>query len=155
MLARMTQPDAIMTRMGEGLALSQQGQRDAARTLWEELWASVGQEGDSLHRCALAHHLADVQDDPAAELDWDLRALEAADALSGERAAEAGVASVAVLYPSLHLNLGDVYLRLGDMAAAWQHLEAGTTAAAALADDGYGAMIKRGLQGLRERLNAR
>jgi hypothetical protein len=70
----MAQPDAIMTRMVEGLALSQQGQRTAARTLWEALWASVGERGDPLHRCALAHHLADVQDDPAAELSWDLRA---------------------------------------------------------------------------------
>jgi hypothetical protein len=151
----MAQPDAIMTRMVEGLALSQQGQRTAARTLWEALWASVGERGDPLHRCALAHHLADVQDDPAAELSWDLRALEAADALSGERAAEAGVTAVARLYPSLHLNLGDVYLRLGDVDAARQHLAAGTIAVAALADDGYGTMIQRGLQGLRERLNAR
>lgn len=56
--------------------------------------------------------MADVQDEMHEELLWDLRALAAADLLTDQRVARAGVAgSVAGLYPSLHLNLGECAAR--------------------------------------------
>ncbi len=149
----MDQPDEFMRRIGEGIGLSQRGERDAARALFLRIWDELGDEGDALHRCALAHHLADVQDDPREELAWDLRALTAADSVTEERARQAGVAgSVRGFYPSLHLNLGDVYRRLGDRKRAREHLERGRAAAGVLDDDGYGKMIKGGLERLAERL---
>jgi len=51
-----------------------------------------GESGDPFHRCALAHAMADVQDDVHEELLWDLRRLAAADLLTDERAARGGVA---------------------------------------------------------------
>jgi len=102
-----TKPDEMMTQIGHGIELSQRGDRDQARRLFAELWEQIGPQGDALHRCALAHSMADVQDNPHDELVWDLRALKAADLVSDERAAQAGVSSpVAGFYPSLHLNLG-------------------------------------------------
>jgi hypothetical protein len=96
--------------------------------------------------------MADVQDDVRDELLWDRRALEAADLVSDERAAAAGVRSpVAGFYPSLHLNVGECYRKLGDHDQARQHLAAGQ-AVDLLADDGYGRMIGGGLQRLAERL---
>ena len=51
------------------MALSQAGERDAARRVLEALWEDIGgEDGDPLHRCAVAHAMADVQDDPADEL---------------------------------------------------------------------------------------
>ncbi|MGI5246716.1 hypothetical protein [Dactylosporangium sp. CA-139066] len=151
----MSQPDAMMARIGEGIALSQGGERDAARGLLTQLWDEIGPDGDPLHRCALAHHLADLQDDVREELAWDLRALEAADSVSEERAQEAGVAgSVRGFYPSLHLNLGEAYRKLGDFDRAREHLAQGRAAAGSLADDGYGNMIKGGLDRLADRLKA-
>ena len=122
----MTEPDLIMIEVGRGIELNQQGERDAARTLLADLWERVGPDGDPLYRCAIAHSLADAHDDPHEELAWDLRALDAADSITDERARQVGmVGPVAGFYPSLHLNLGDVYRRLGDGEAARRHLAAG------------------------------
>lgn len=150
----MTEADAVMARIGRGIELSQGGERVAARALFAEIWADIGEErGDPLHRCALAHSMADVQDDPREELAWDLRALQAAESVTDERAAAAGVAGpVAGFYPSLHLNLGECYRKLGDVDLARKHLDRGRAAAGALADDGYAAMVTGGLDRLAERL---
>ena len=59
-----------MARLGEAIARSQQGHRRGARGL-SPIWAEIADDGDPLHRCTLAHHLADVQDDPRDELAWD------------------------------------------------------------------------------------
>jgi len=148
------EPDEIMTRIGRGTELSQQGERDRARQLFAEVWEEIGPDGDPFHRCGLAHSMADVQDDPRQELVWDLRALEAADLITDDRARRAGVTSpIAGFYPSLHLNLGEVYRKLGDMSAARRHLDAGQAAIGALSDDGYAKLIKNGLAALAIRLS--
>ena len=144
-----------MTRIGEAIALSQQGRQVEARAAFAAIWAEICDGGDPLHRCTLAHHMADVQDDPRDELAWDLRALEAADSVTDERAAAAGaIGPVAAFYPSLHLNLGEDHRKLGDVAAARRHLDLGRAAAASLGDDPYSSMIKTGLDGLAQRLSA-
>lgn len=111
-----------------------------------------GDAGDPLHRCALAHAMADVQDEVREELVWDLRALEAADSISDERATVAGLSGARALYPSLHLNLGECYRKVGELARAREQLRRGQAAVAALADDGYGRLIS-GLDRLAERLS--
>jgi hypothetical protein len=147
-------PDPIMSRIGEGIALGQAGDRRGAQLIFEDVWVALGPEGDAFHRCAVAHSMADVQTDAREELLWDQRALAAADAVSDERARAGGVASVQGFYPSLHLNLADVYLRLGEVEHAREHLVAGQAAVGALTDDGYGRMITDGLNRLAERINA-
>ncbi|HEV7187969.1 MAG TPA: hypothetical protein VGN28_08745 [Blastococcus sp.] len=147
--------DMIMARIGEAIALGQQGERAAARTAFAGIWADLGSDGDPLHRCTLAHHMADVQDDPREELVWDLRALAAAESVTDARASAAGATGpVAAFYPSLHLNLGEDHRKLGNAEEAHRHLELGRQAAASLGDDPYGSMIRRGLDGLAERLAA-
>jgi hypothetical protein len=150
----MGEPDQIMIRIGKGIELGQSGERAAARQLLSGLWDEIAPGGDALHRCALAHHLADLQDDVNEELVWDLRALAAADSISADRALRAGVAApVRAFYPSLHLNLGEVYRKLGDPDRARDHLKLGLAAVDALADDGYGKMIRGGLDRLAARLD--
>jgi len=150
----MTEPDAVMARIGEGIALRECGERVAARDLFEQVWSEIGGEnGDPFHRCALAHSMADVQDDVHEELAWDLRALAATDLLTDERAARGGVAgSVAGFYPSLHLNLGECYRKLGEVDRAREHLDRGRASIDDLGNDGYGQMIKDGLDQLADRL---
>ena len=149
----MNEPDAVMSEIGRATELGQRGERQSARQLFTELEQQIGPGGDALHRVALAHAMADVQDDPHDELAWDLRALQAADAVTDQRAALAGVAGpVAGFYPSLHLNLGEDYRKLGDLPAARRHLELGQESAAALGDDGYSRMIRGGLERLAARL---
>jgi hypothetical protein len=66
------EPDAVMVRISEGIALRQAGEHAAARDLFAQVWSEIGGErGDPFHRCALAHSMADVQDDVHEELLWD------------------------------------------------------------------------------------
>ncbi|MEV6117388.1 hypothetical protein AB0L59_34115 [Streptomyces sp. NPDC052109] len=123
--------DAVLTRIGQVVMLHHGGDREEARSRLLDLWAEVGEAGDALHRCTLAHYLADTQDDPQDELAWDLRALSAAE----ERGAPL---SLRGLFPSLHLNLAADYVKLGRDEAARSHLRRARDAAGTLADDGYG-----------------
>ncbi|MFI5844979.1 hypothetical protein ACIA8K_35290 [Catenuloplanes sp. NPDC051500] len=154
----MNTADDTMVRIGQAVALHhRQGDREAARLLFAQIWEEIGGErGDPLHVCVLAHSMADVQDDVAEELVWDLRALAAADSLTDERTGEAGVElPVAGLYPSLHLNLCDCYRKLGDLDRAREHLERARAGIGVLGDDDYGRLIRGGLQTLAEQLDAR
>ncbi len=147
--------DPTLTRIGEAVRLHHhQGQRDAARDLFAQIWADIGgADGDPLHVCVLAHSMADVQDDIQDELTWDLRALAAADLITDERIGEAGIAlSAAGLYPSLHLNAGECYRRLGDLDRAREHLRRARTTIRELGADEYGNLIRGGLERLAEQL---
>jgi len=147
------EPDAVIVRIGEGIALREQGERIAARDLFAQVWTEIGgADGDPFHVCALAHSMADAQDDVHEELLWDLRALAAANLLTDERAARGGVAGpVAGFYPSLHLNLAECYRKLGELDRARDHLDRGRASVDVL-NDGYGQMIKAGLDRLADRL---
>lgn len=144
-----------MTRVAEGIRLGQRRERLAARELFAGLWTEIdGDDGDPLHRCALAHSMTDVQDDVTEELRWDLLALAAADLLTDERVTAAGIdGGAAGFYPSLHLNIADCYRRLGDVGRAREHLRRGRVALAALADSGYRSMVQGGLDRLDQRLH--
>ncbi|WP_182883047.1 tetratricopeptide repeat protein [Microbispora sp. H10949] len=147
--------DPTMARIGQAVELHHgQGQREAARDLFARIWDDIGgEQGDPLHVCVLAHSMADVQDDVHQELMWDLRALAAADLVTDERVAEVGVPlSVAGLYPSLHLNLAECYRKLGDLDRAREHLRQARAEIGALGDDGYGRLIRGGLERLAEQL---
>jgi hypothetical protein len=146
--------DQTLIRIGQAVQLSHQGEREAARVLFAEIWNEIGgQRGDPVHTCTLAHAMADVQDDVHQELVWDQRALAAADLLTDARLAQAGVTlSVAGLYPSLHLNLSECYRKLGDLDRAREQLQQAQATIGALGDDGYAQMIKEGLRQVAERL---
>ncbi|MFC7585445.1 hypothetical protein ACFQYP_18180 [Nonomuraea antimicrobica] len=132
-----------------------QGQPEAARELFAQIWDDIGgEQGDPLHVCVLAHSMADVQgDDVHQELMWDLRALAAVGLITDERVAQAGVPlSVAGLYPSLHLNLSERYRKLGELDRAREHLQHARDGIGALGDDEYGQLIKDGLRRVAEQL---
>jgi hypothetical protein len=139
--------DAVLVRIGRGVELHHRhGRAGEARDLFAAIWEEIGGErGDPLHVCVLAHAMADVQDDVRQELLWDQRALAAAALLTDARVAEAGVAlPVAGLYPSLHLNLGECYRRLGDLRLAREHLERAQEGIGALGDSEYAQVIRNG-----------
>ncbi|MGC4868341.1 tetratricopeptide repeat protein [Micromonospora sp. DT53] len=147
--------DETLTRINQGVQLNHhQGQREAARDLFAQIWDEIGGErGDLLHVCVLAHSMADVQEDVHQELVWDERALAAADLLTEDRVAQAGVPmSVAGLYPSLHLNLAECYRKLGDLDSARECLQRAQAGLGALGDDEYGQLIKGGLDRLVQQL---
>ncbi|MGW0181299.1 hypothetical protein [Nocardia sp. NPDC003345] len=146
--------DPTLLRIGEVVQRGHAGERDAARREMEQIWDEIGGEhGEPLHRCTLAHALADMQDDVGAELAWDLRALAAAAVLTDEHTSQAGVALPATaLYPSLHLNLSECYRKLGDLDRARTHLQHARATIDTLGDDEYGRLIRQGMQTIAEQL---
>ncbi|WP_055491529.1 hypothetical protein [Streptomyces sp. TP-A0356] len=148
-----TAPDAVMTRIGQVVMLHHGGDREEARDRFLQLWAEIGEDGDPLHRCTLAHYMADTQNDPADELAWDLRALSAAEELTDERLAEHDRAlAVRAFYPSLHLNLAADYVKLGRSEAARVHLGWARGAVGVLGTDPYGDGIRAAIGRLERRL---
>lgn len=146
----MTQ-DLVLDRISEALDLFNTGRRAEARAMFAAIWAEIENDGDPFHQCVLSHYMADAQDDLADELAWDRRALDAAGRIGRERPDTASL-SVLSLYPSLHLNLADVLHRTGDIVGAHKHLQLAQQASDALADDGYGRMIRGGIEALVARL---
>ncbi|MEU8827173.1 hypothetical protein [Streptomyces sp. NPDC048636] len=151
--------DAVLTRIGQAVMLHRGGDREEARHRLALLWQELGRDGEPFHRCALAHYLADTQDDPADELIWDLLALAAADGLTGARDADAGAgerrpgaAAVRALYPSLHLNLAVDYVKLGREDAARGQLALARASAGALGDDPHGDGVRAAISRLTLRL---
>lgn len=150
--------DAMMTRIGQVAMLLHGGDREEARGRFLDLWTEIGEDGDALHRCTLAHYMADAQDDPSDELAWDLRALSAADTLTDEstdtRLAEQQQSlAVRAFYPSLHLSLAVDYANLGRSEAARSHLRRARDTVGVLGDDAYGDGVRAGIGRLELRLD--
>lgn len=100
----------------------------------------------------IAHYLADVQSSLDDEVAWDEAALREHTHVVEEDLAPVGLTSAAALAPSLHLNLGDGYLRQGRVDNARTQVTAGLASASAIPVDGYGAHIRSGLERLQQRV---
>ncbi|MEV1067612.1 hypothetical protein [Streptomyces sp. NPDC050263] len=140
-----TASEALLTRIGQVVMLHHGGDREEARHRLLDLWTEIGEDGDPLHRCTLAHYLADTHDDPSDELAWDLRALTAAQEHEGS-------VELRALHPSLHLNLAADYLKLDRVEAARTHVRRARRAAAALGDDSYGDGVRAAISRMELRL---
>jgi hypothetical protein len=128
--------------------------KERGRALLLQLWADPATGGKPLQRCALGHVLADTESEVAQELEWDLRALEAA---TGSREAEdkEAVSPVPESYlPSLHLSVANGYRRLGDLERARSHVLFASNHIEALSDDAYGNLVRGGLRRLQAALAA-
>jgi len=83
-----------------------------ARALYQRAWDA---HRDDYEACIAAHYLARFQDSPEATLYWNEMALRYAQAVEDER--------VEKFYPSLYLNLGSAYEKLGNLEEAQRHYE--------------------------------
>jgi hypothetical protein len=138
---------AILEAIGQAQTGDRTSGRQALLAYWEQTEAA-----QHAYRCVLAHYLADVEDSVDDEVAWDTTALAEYSFLGGDDLAGVGIPDAAGLAPSLHLNLGDGYLRQNRTAEAAEQLRAGRGAVAALGDDGYGRMIRDGLDRLASRI---
>jgi hypothetical protein len=143
----MTDWEHITTAVGLALAGDTERGREALTDCWQATTYA-----DHAQRCVIAHYLADLQSSLDEEVGWDEAALSEHAQVSDGDLAPVGITSTDGMAPSLHLNLGDGYLRQGRLDAAEAQLEAGMSARGALAADGYGDLIRSGLDRLEERL---
>jgi len=149
-------PDPTMNAIVSAVSAGQDGDVDLARRELLRLWARIGVTGDPFHRCTLAHYLADLCDDAAESLMWDVRALDAADALTDQRASQHHASlRVAGFYPSLYLNLADNLRRLGAFRAAAGYVEEAERHTSALPDGAYGDTIRAALEDVRRAVGER
>lgn len=146
---RMVSWDEVMTAVGVTLA----GDKEQGRAELLRAWEGTGQD-DHAQRCVLAHYLADLEPDLGEEVRWDELALAAYPHIGDSELTPLGIPTARGLAPSLHLNLGDGYLRQGRADDATAQLSAGLACLDALPEDGYGALIRTGLSRLQSRLKA-
>ena len=125
---------AMIDQISRAQDLVANGDREGACALYDGLWTEAIHTENQYQACVVAHFLAHTHVEPEAQLDWHLRALQAADAVGDER--------VRAFYPSLHANLGDVYLRLGNLTQAQKHIDKAHETEHVLPDDGYGRMLR-------------
>ncbi|WP_194819645.1 hypothetical protein [Nocardia sp. XZ_19_385] len=155
-MSKTISPDETMDAIMQAVTLGRDGDTERARTVLTEIWESIGPQGDPLHRCTLAHFMADLQPDAAQALAWDVRALDAAASLTNERAQQHhSTLDVAGFYPSLHLNLADNYRQLGSFEAAQREIDSTRACLHTLGDDPYGETIRTVLDEVESAIHAR
>lgn len=115
-----------------------QGDRDESRQRLMAMWEELGSGGETFHRCAIAHYLADMQTDPEEELTWDKRALELAES-------DPEAPGIGAFLPSLHANLADCYRRMRDFTNARYHVDQGMETSGVLGYDSYGQNVRASL----------
>ncbi|MDP9614505.1 MULTISPECIES: hypothetical protein [Streptomyces] len=156
MTATPTRPDPTMEAIGHAVTEGRAGNVTFARHQLLSLWSAIGVTGDPLHRCTLAHYLADLYDSPAQALAWDIRALDAADAVTEQRVQEHDASlHIAGFYPSLHLNLADNYRRLAAFEAAAEHIGMAREHAPNLPEGAYGDTIRTAIEQVAEAISQR
>jgi len=146
----LTSPE--MKEIGEAIVVLHRDGTTQGRPLLLRLWEKHAVDGAPIQISTLAHYLADTEAEVGEELEWDLKSLQAA---TGSRASEDHdpvSADLASFLPSLHLNVGDCYRRLGDLERARRHARFAETRIGVLADDPYGKLIRGGLRRLQARL---
>jgi hypothetical protein len=142
--------DPVMADIARAQQLALRGDRKEAERAFARLWEQLGSESNPLHRVTLAHYMADVQDAAEDELEWDLRALVAADSVSSDHPASAAIRG---LYASLQLNVAAGFDKLGKREESRQHLAKAQAAEPDLPAEGYGELIRSEITALRSRLN--
>jgi tetratricopeptide (TPR) repeat protein len=125
---------AMIDTIDQAQALVASGDHEDALALYDALWVEATRAENQYQACVVAHFLAHAHIEPDAQLDWHLRALQAAESVGDER--------VRAFYPSLHANLGDVYLRLDNPTQAQEHINKAREIEHVLPDDGYGRMVR-------------
>ncbi|MDB5059432.1 MAG: hypothetical protein JWO59_2904 [Chloroflexi bacterium] len=130
----------VVKLCADGMMAEGQGRGDVARALFERAWAA---RTDAFDACVAAHYLARHQGSPEATLNWNREALSRAEAAGDDR--------VRGFFPSLYLNLGLSYEDVGDLDKARRTYDLAAETVGNLDDDGYGAMIRRGIAAARQR----
>lgn len=127
------------------------GEQTAARAEMAQLWKDL-EDAPAYHRCVLAHFIADTQQAGAGELEWDLRALEIAQA-----ALEAGddptAEAVEKFLPSLHMNAADSLRKQSDFSRAAEHVEQGLRLSGNLGLGPYGQKVRAELIRIEAQVN--
>ena len=136
-------PDnSIIQLCARGMELEGMGQTGEAATLFNQAWTEAA---GNFEKCIAAHYLARHQPTIKDKLKWDQLSLQYA-LITNDH-------SIKATLPSLYLNIGKCYEDLQDPDRARIHYQLAHSYAVFLPDDGYGSMIKRGIESALQRLS--
>ena len=119
----------------QGMEQEMAGRPALAKQLFTEAWEKAGSDHEKF---TAAHYMARVQDTVAAKLKWDQTALDIAQKIDDTEIKGA--------FPSLYLNIGKCYEDLQLKTEARHHYALAQSYAGHLKDDGYGHMIRTGIE---------
>ena len=134
----------IVQLCAHGMELEGMGQLAKAAGIFNEAW---DQASNDFEKCIAAHYLARHQETASGKLKWDQLALH--------HALNTNDQSIKPTLASLYLNIGKCYEDLHDPENAKKHYQLAVSYTAFLPHDGYGAMIKRGIESALTRMNVR
>lgn len=125
----------IVKLCAEGMEFEGRGNNAGALKLFQQAWEEAA--GD-VEKYIAAHYIARHQDSIAGKLKWDQTALHLALEINDDNTKAA--------LPSLYLNVAKCYEDVNDLENASIHYASALTFSNALAGDGYGNMIKKGIE---------
>ncbi|MFI0712643.1 hypothetical protein ACH4SK_18760 [Streptomyces inhibens] len=124
----------------EGMQAEAEGRAEVARGLFQRAWDIAA---DDYEACIAAHYLARHQNSPEETLRWNQECLDRADRVGGER--------VRGFYPSLYVNMGQAYRKLGQPALAHTYFVRAAERVTDAPDGQYGDWNRFAIaEGLRE-----
>lgn len=115
--------------------MDMEGHPDVAKSIFQQAWneALTNEE-----KFIAAHYVARHQNSISDKLKWDKVALELALEINDDNAKKA--------LPSLYLNVAKCYEDLSDFESAKENYHLGLSFTGQLEEDGYGKLIKNGLE---------
>jgi tetratricopeptide (TPR) repeat protein len=133
--------NAVIKLCADGMNFEAQGQTEKAKQLFQQAWDS---SSNDFEKFTSAHYVARHQKSSADKLKWDETALNLALKIKDENMKQH--------YPSLYLNIAKCYEDLKDIDNARKNYQSALSFANLLPDDGYGKMIKSGINNGIERI---
>ncbi len=124
----------VILLCAEGMNLEGQGDPETAANLFLKAWT---ESTSDFEKFTSAHYVARHQKTIPGKLKWDQTALDFALKINDE--------TMKVYYPSLYLNIAKCYEDLADFDSAKEFYQAARSYLNFLPDDGYGKMIKSGV----------
>lgn len=129
-------PDNPVVKLcARGMQLESEFKTAAAQASFNEAWAIARND---VEKFAAAHYIARHQQCVEDKLKWDQVALEHALAVNDP--------SIYSVLPSLYLNIGKCYEDTEHLTLAMEHYQSAKSYLHHLPDDGYGNMIRNGVQ---------
>jgi tetratricopeptide (TPR) repeat protein len=127
--------NTVVRLCAEGMNEEALGNRESAFQLYLEAWEKAISD---FEKFTAAHYVARHQDEPHECLYWNEQALQFALRLDEEAVRE--------YLPSLYLNIGKSYETLHNFSKARQHYQLAASFTQYLTNDGYGRMIRSGVE---------
>ncbi|WCT11422.1 hypothetical protein [Mucilaginibacter jinjuensis] len=118
----------------EGMMAEGEADPEKAANLFQQAWHEAT---EAVEKLTAAHYLARHQNNVADKLKWDEIALSFALSISGEE--------IKSVFPSLYLNIGKCHEDLGNFAKAFENYLSASNFTQYLPDDGFGNMLKAGI----------